>query len=97
MAEGSSSNNEAITATFHGWKYNHYFKVIEDGTKNIRLCCTSCPGNKTLFSARNTTSNFKTHLARVHQNMVLVAKEVVQANGKGKRKKISDYQQSEAS
>ena len=57
--------------------------------------CTLCPDNKTLFSARNTTSNFKTHLDRVHKTLKLVAKESPQANLRGpKRKKVSDEQQS---
>ena len=97
MAECSSSNDKLITAIFYGWKYSHYFKVVEEGSKNIKVRCTLCPPNKTLFSAQNTTSNFKTHLTRVHKNMVLVAKEVPQANGKGKRKKVSDDHHSEAS
>ena len=92
MAESCSSKDESISgnATFHSWKYSHYFKVVEEGSKNIRVRCTLCPGTKTLSSARNTTSNFKTHLARVHKHSVLVAKEVPQAIEKGKRKKVSD-------
>ena len=97
MAECSNSNDELITATFHVWKYGHYFKVVEEGSKNIKVRCTLCPPNKTLSSARNTTSSFKAHLARVHKNVILVAKEVLQVNGKGKRKKVSDDQHSEAS
>ena len=54
------------------------------------MCCTLCPGTETLSSARNTTSNFKTHRARVHKHSVLVSKEVPQAIEKGKRKKVSD-------
>ena len=97
MAECSNSNDELITATFHKWKYGHYFKVVEEGSKNIKVRCTLCPPNKTLSSARNTTSSFKAHLARVHKNVILVAKVVLQVNGKGKRKKVSDDQHSEAS
>ena len=62
-------------ATFFGWKYSHYFTVIEEGEKNIRMHCTLCIGNKTLSCARNTTSNFKKHLTTVHKHINLVAKE----------------------
>ena len=73
-------------------------KLLKKGAKiSIKVRYTLCPPNKTLSSARNTTSNFKTHLARVYKNMVLVVKEVPKANGKGKRKKVSDDQHSEAS
>ena len=26
------------TATFYGWKYSHYFEVVEEGEKNLQLC-----------------------------------------------------------
>ena len=94
----SDSAEQQLPTTFHGWKYSHYFKVVEEGNKNIRVHCTLCLGNKTLSSSRNTTSNFKTHLARVHKKAVLVVKEVPQANERRpKRKKVSDDQQPEAS
>ena len=95
MAEDSSGNTQSTSATFHGWRFKHYFKIVEEGDKNIQVRCTLCPGNKTLSSARNTTSNFKTHLDRVHKTLKLVAKESPQANLRGpKRKKVSDEQQS---
>ena len=72
MAEGSSSTS---TATFHGWKYSHYFVIVQEGEKNLRVRCTLCPGNKTLSSARNTTSNFKKYLNTVHKYTVLVEKK----------------------
>ena len=37
MAECSSSNDELITATFHGLKYSHYFEVVEEESKNTVL------------------------------------------------------------
>ena len=94
MAEGSSSTS---TATFHGWKYSHYFVIIEEGEKNLRVRCTLCPGNKTLSSARNTTSNFKKHLNTVHKHTVLVEKEVQGPNERGKRKRPDDSEASEMS
>ena len=62
-------------ATFHGWMYKHYFQVISKDSKNLRVCCILCGGNKNLSSARNTTSNFKKHLNSVHKNAKLVAKK----------------------
>ena len=64
------------TATFYGWKYNHYFVVVEEGAKNLRVRCTLCaPSQKTLSSARNTTSNLKKHLDTIHKATKLVEKE----------------------
>jgi len=61
---------------FHGWKYKHYFVLVSEDAKNLSVRCTLCVGNKTLSSAKNTTSNLKKHLNGVHKNTVLVAKEV---------------------
>ena len=50
--------------------------VVEEGEKNLRVRCTLCaPSQKTLSSARNTTSNFKKHLDTVHKATNLVGKE----------------------
>ena len=81
-SHGSSGEVASIgntsTATFHGWKYKHYFVLLSENYKNLKVRCTLCSGNKTLSCARNTTSNFKKHLSAVHKNAVLVAKEVEQ-------------------
>ena len=63
-------------ATFHGWMYKHYIQVISKDSKNLRVRCILCGGNKTLSSARNTTSNFKKHLSSVHKNAKLVTKSI---------------------
>ena len=61
------------TTTFYQWKYSHYFIVVEEGVKNMRVRCTLCAASsKPLSSARNTTSNFKKHLETVHKTVVLV-------------------------
>ena len=91
MAEGSS------TATFHKWKFSHYFVIVNEGEKNLRVRCTLCPGNKTLSCTRNTTSNFKKHLENVHKHTVLVEKEILRSNARGKRKKPEDSEASETS
>lgn len=78
--EASSSSSTIIvnsqgvkTATFYGWKYSHYFEVVEEGAKNIRVRCKLCaPSQKTLSSAQNTTSNFKKHLDTMHKAMKLI-------------------------
>ena len=86
MKETSSSSTSTLAvgasggvkmATFYGWKYTHHFEVVEEGEKNLRVCCTLCvpSSQKTLSSARNTTSNFKKHLDTVHKATKLVAKE----------------------
>ena len=96
MEETSSSSTSTLavsasggvkTATFYGWKYSHYFKVVEEGERNLRVRCTLCApsSQKTLSSARNTTSNFKKHLDTVHKATKLVGKEPA----KGKRSRES--------
>ena len=69
--------------------YKHYFVFVSEDAKNLRLCCTLSVGNKTLSSAKNTTSNFKKHLNGVHKNTVLVAKEVEKPE-KRKRRNETD-------
>ena len=76
MEEGQSHSavtKGVKTATFYGWKYKHYFVVVEEGENNLRARCTLCPpSKKPLSSARNTTSNFKKHLDTVHKTTALV-------------------------
>ena len=36
------------SATFYGWKYKHFFVIMEEGKKNIRARCRLCAENKTL-------------------------------------------------
>ena len=79
--EASSStvtaNQGVKTATIYGWKYSHYFVVVEESDKNLRACCTLCaPSQKTLSTARNT-SNFKKHLDTIHKTTKLVEKDPV--------------------
>ena len=81
MAEGSSM------ATFHKWKFSHYFVIVYESEKNLRVYCTLCPGNKTLLCA---TSNFTKHLETVHKHTVLVEKEVPGSSARGKQKKPED-------
>jgi len=69
-------NQGVKTATFYDWKYSHYFIVVEESDKNLQARCILCtPSQKTLSSARNTTSNFKKHLDTVHKTMKLVEKD----------------------
>jgi len=72
-----SSSEVAERATaFDGWKYKHYFVLLSEDAKNLRVRCTFCAGNKTLSSAKNTTSNLKKHLNSIYKNTTLVAKEI---------------------
>ena len=70
---GCSAITEEKQATFYQWKLRHYFTVVEEGDKNMRLQCKLCaPSSKTLSSAHNTTSNLKKHLNTVHKTTTLV-------------------------
>ena len=77
-------------ATFHGWVYKHYFKVVSEDAKNLRVHCNLCGGSKTLSSARNSTSNFKKHLNTVHKSIKLVAREVEKPEKKRRRSVDTD-------
>ena len=67
------------------WEYKHYFKVVSEDSKNLRVHCTLCGGSKTLSSARNSTSNFKKYLNTMHKSIKLVAKEVEKSEKKRQR------------
>jgi len=75
---------------FDGWNYKHYFILLNEDTKNIRVHCTLCASNKTLSTAKNTTSNLKKHLKSMHKNSVLVAKEVERPDRKRRRDSDAD-------
>ena len=73
IEESGGSSSTAKAATFYQWKHRHYFTVAEESDKNMRIRCKLCmPSNKTLSSARNTTSNLKKHLDTVHKTTPLV-------------------------
>ena len=59
-SSGSAANDrtEGVRiATFHQWKYSHYFVVVEERGKNMQTCCTLCSDStKPLSCARNTTN-----------------------------------------
>ena len=82
---GPSGRTEGVRiATFHQWKYSHYFAVVDEREKNMRTRCTLCSASsKPLSCARNTTSNFKKHLETVHKTVKLIA--IVPEGGKRKR------------
>lgn len=88
-ASGSDYEAANTGTAFHGWKYKHYFVLVSEDAKNIRVRCSLCVGNKTLSSAKNTTSNLRKHLNSVHKNAVLVAKEVPKPE-KRKRRNETD-------
>ena len=91
--EGHSAVTKGVkTATFYGWKYRHYFVVVEEGENNLRARCTLCaPSKKPLSSARNTTSNFKKHLDTVHKTTALVERERdTEDDGTGSKRKSND-------
>ena len=68
----SAVTKRVKTATFYGWKYNHYFVVVE-GENNLQAWCMLCaPSKKTLSGTCNTTSNFKKHLVTVHMTATLL-------------------------
>ena len=100
MAEKATTNTEegateltGGTATFHGWKYSHYFLVVEENEKNLRAKCTLCgPSKKPLSTAHNTTSNFKKHLQTVHKTTTLVEKDPCKDGGDCSKKRRRDSQ-----
>ena len=63
-------------STFSKWLYSHYFQFIREIDKNLTARCTLCAGGRPreLSTAKNSTSNLKKHLERVHGNLKLVAK-----------------------
>ena len=79
------------TATFYGWKYKHYFVVVEKNEKNLKARCTLCaPSKKPLSTAHNTTSNFKKHLQTVQKTTKLVESCPTNDQGKGSKKRGRD-------
>ena len=58
---------------FYQLKLRHYFTVVEEDDKNMRVHCKLCaPSSKTLSSAHNITCNLKKHLNTVHKMTTLV-------------------------
>ena len=52
--EASTSVMEATelrgsTVTFYGWKYKHYFVVVEEKKKNLKARCTLCAPSKSYY------------------------------------------------
>ena len=87
--DDSASVEEGKKATFYQWRLRHYFTVVEEGDKNMRVRCRLCaPSNKTLSSARNTTSNLRKHLNAVHKTTQLVP--LTTENEVRKRKSVDD-------
>ena len=90
---GSTASSAIVGSaltTFHGWAYKHYFKIVSEDAKNLRVHCNLCGGSKTLSSARNSTSNFKKHLNTVHKSVKLVAREVEKPEKKRRRSVDTD-------
>jgi len=90
MAEESRTTElSSGSASFYGWKYSHYFAVVEESEKTLRARCTLCPATKKpLSTAHNTTSNLKKHLESVHKTITLEAKD--HGDESRKRKRESD-------
>ena len=64
------------SATFYGWRYSHYFAVVEETDKSLRARCTLRPAaKKPLSTARNTTSNLKKYLETLHKTTKLEEKD----------------------
>ncbi|XP_065908790.1 zinc finger BED domain-containing protein 4-like [Dysidea avara] len=76
-------------ATFYQWNLRHYFTVVEEGDKNMRVRCKLCaPSNKTLSSARSTTANLRKHLNKVHQTTPLSTPLVPFTPDKTRKRKL---------
>ena len=67
--------------TFSKWVYSHYFEFRKEKDSNIIVKCKLCVGKpRELSTAKNSTSNLKKHLDRVHPNTKLT-------EGQGNRQK----------
>ena len=89
VGESRTAELSSGSASFYGWKYSHYFAVVEESDKTLRARCTLCPVNKKpLSTAHNTTSNLKKHLETVHKTTKLEAKD--HGDESRKRKRESD-------
>lgn len=67
----------AQRSTFLSWKYSHYFEYVGERDKNnITVRCKLCPEDRTLSTARNSTSNLKKHLQAKHSSTELLARPV---------------------
>ena len=57
---GWSATTGEKQATFYQWKLRHYFTIVEESDKNMRIHCKLCaPSSRTLSNACNTTSNLR--------------------------------------
>uniref|UniRef100_A0A672FKG4 BED-type domain-containing protein n=1 Tax=Salarias fasciatus TaxID=181472 RepID=A0A672FKG4_SALFA len=64
--------------TSGGWKYRHYFNLIEVKGKNVHVECTLCRPRVKSLSASNTSNlNVMKHLSTAHASTTLVAKNTV--------------------
>ena len=70
-----ASEKPPPTITFEGWRYSHYFKLIETKGRNVSVRSTLCPGEKLLSTAVNSTASLTKHLKAKHANMKLVAQD----------------------
>lgn len=72
MASPERSVEEKLP--FSGWKYRHYFSLIEVKGKNINVMCTLCPRAKCLSSSTVSNPNLMKHMSRAHATTKLVAR-----------------------
>ena len=50
LTSSSKVGGEVKVATFHQWKYSHYFEDVGESEKNMRACCLLCsPSSKLVF------------------------------------------------
>uniref|UniRef100_A0A3Q2P0J5 HAT C-terminal dimerisation domain-containing protein n=1 Tax=Fundulus heteroclitus TaxID=8078 RepID=A0A3Q2P0J5_FUNHE len=56
--------------TFEGWRYSHYFQLIEVQGRNVSGKCTLCPGENLLSTAENSTSNLFKYLKAINKSKV---------------------------
>ena len=62
-----------LKATFHGWRYKHYFEFVECKENNLTVRCTLCPCWKLLSTAANATSNLtSTYSDSTHTQSLLL-------------------------
>ena len=78
-------------ATIYGWKYCHYFFVIEETDKTLQAKWTLCPAHKKpLSTACNMTSNLKKHLETVQKTTSLKEKDHDGDESRKRRRDLKD-------
>ncbi|KAM7309404.1 uncharacterized protein ISCGN_013035 [Ixodes scapularis] len=84
MADSSSTSSEAKNPNILDGKF---FKVIAEEDKHVKAICQSC--QKTISGSRSATSNFRTHLKRIHPLVLVEYDEHVRRDPNQKKRQCT--------